>query len=155
MGRPAREYSPLGAGRLPTTSLHPAKRPPSSSSWRGVAQRSGLAYLAGVAGVALDCAAALGRRGAARVATTYSNEAPSRDELDAMWRGARGALAASQVRDGLYLGWRFGPEGGMEPDGNPYGFVTARDAGHLVGVVALRRPKAVSDPRLRGTRVAA
>ena len=119
-----------------------------------VAQRSGLAYLAGVAGVALDCAAALGRRGAARVATTYSNEAPSRDELDAMWRGARGALAASQVRDGLYLGWRFGPVGGMEPDGNPYGFVTARDAGHLVGVVALRRPKAVSDPRLRGTRVA-
>ena len=96
----------------------------------------------------------LRRRGAAGQATTYSREAPGRDELDALWRGARGALAASQVRDGLYLLWRFGPEGGMEPDGSPYGFVTARDAGHLVGVVALRRPKAVSDPRLRGIRVA-
>lgn len=110
-----------------------------------VAQRTGIAGLAGAgAGVAMDLAAAAMRR-ARNVATSWSGDAPSEAELDAVWRGARGGLKASPVRDGRYLRSRFAA---------PYVFCSARDAAHLLGVAVVRRPSASSDPRLRNVRVA-
>ena len=118
-----------------------------------VAQRTGLAGLAGVAGLALDLAAATTRRAGAPFAAGCAVHMPTRDEVDGVWRSARGALAAGPVRDGTYLRSRFGAET-TAGDGASYAFVTARDGARLVGVAVVRRPKATSDPRLRGVRVA-
>jgi len=122
----------------------------------GVAQRAGLAGLAaGAAGIALDVAAALTRGGASRFATGCAVEPPSQEELDDVWRAARGTIAVSPVRDGRYLRWRFRPNGAGAPaDERRYAFITARDGPRLVGVAVLLQPRAVSDPRLRGVRVA-
>ena len=111
-----------------------------------VAQRTGIAGLAGAgAGVALDLAAAAMRRGARGLTTSWSVDAPSEAELDAVWLSARGGLKASTVRDGRYLRSRFAA---------PYVFCSARDAAQLRGVAVVRRPSASSDPRLRNVRVA-
>jgi hypothetical protein len=113
-----------------------------------VAQRTGLAGLVGGAvGVAASLAAATARRAGTRVAAELAPEAPSREELDDLWRRARSSIAASLVRDGLYLRSRFGAD-------ERYAFVSVRDAGRLAGVAVVLRPREMSDPRLRGLRVA-
>ncbi|PYP10639.1 MAG: hypothetical protein DMD59_04955 [Gemmatimonadetes bacterium] len=121
-----------------------------------VAQRAGVARLAGgVVGLALDVAAGARGRAPSWLTTACAVDLPSRDELDELWHDARGAMAASPVRDGMYLRWRYGAdaaEGGAAE--NRYSFITARDGQRLVGVAALLRPKAMSDPRLRGAHVA-
>jgi hypothetical protein len=119
-----------------------------------IVQRTGLAGLAGAgAGIALDVVAAATRRVGARFATAWAAEAPSREELDDVWCSARGALAASPVRDGRYLRSRFAATAAAA-DGTRYAFVTARDGSRLVGVAVVREPRAISDPRLRRVRVA-
>jgi hypothetical protein len=119
-----------------------------------VAQRTGVAgALAGGAGRVFDLLAAATRRVAGRFATACAAEAPTREELDDVWHHARGALAASPVRDGLYLRSRFGATAPGDA-GTRYEFVTARDRGRLVGLAVLREPRAIGDPRLRGVRVA-
>jgi hypothetical protein len=118
-----------------------------------IAQRTRLAGLAGVAGLALDLAAATTRRAGARFTTGGAVDVPTRDELDGVWRRARATLAAGPVRDGTSLLSRFGADA-TAVDGASYAFVTARDGARLVGVAVLRRPKETSDPRLRGIRVA-
>ena len=128
------------------------------AGWR-LAQRTRLAgAVAAGAGVVIDCAAAV-TRAAARCATAGSPEPPSRDELDGLWRSVRGAIAASQVRDGWYLRWRFGANGaapalGPEGGGKRYFFITAREATGPVGIAVLLRPRAVSDSRLGNVQVA-
>ena len=118
-----------------------------------LAQRTGIAGLAGAgAGVAMDLAAAAMRRAARGLTTSWSDDAPSEAELDAVWRSARSALRASAVRDGRYLRSRFAATGGAE-DGR-YVFCTARAGMRLAGVAVVRRPSASSDPRLRNVRVA-
>lgn len=129
-----------------------------AAAWR-IAQRTRVAGVAAAgAGILIDGAAAV-TRVAARCATACGVEPPSRDELDGLWRSVRGEIAASQVRDGSYLRWRFGAAGvapalGPEGDGNRYLFVTAREATRLVGLAVLLRPRAVSDARLRDVQVA-
>jgi hypothetical protein len=119
-----------------------------------LAQRARVAGVAGgAAGLALDLAAAVTRRGAARLSTDSTVEPPAREELDRVWRMAREAIVASPVRDGPYLRGRYGVTG-TAPDGNRYAFVTARDGTQLVGVAVLLQPRAIGDPRLRGVRVA-
>jgi len=133
------------ARRLDVTALNPGL-PRWATAGLRAAQRVGVAGLAGAAaGVALDTFAAATRRRAA-TRTTCLPEPPGRDELDALWRDARRTIAAGPVRDGRYLRGRFGTA--------QYEFVAARDRGRLVGVAVLRRPRAISDPRLRGLRVA-
>jgi len=100
----------------------------------------------------MDVAAATMRRAARGLTTSWSVDAPSEAELDAVWRGARSALRASAVRDGRYLRSRFAATGGAE-DGR-YAFCTARGGMRLAGVAVVRRPSASSDPRLRNVRVA-
>jgi hypothetical protein len=119
-----------------------------------VAQRTGLAHLAGAGGVILDLTAAARRRAAGRLRTGCAREAPPREELDDVWRGVRGRLTASPVRDGLYLRSRFGPGSAGGANGNPYTFITAREGARLVGVAVMRRPRAISDRRLQGICVA-
>jgi hypothetical protein len=119
-----------------------------------LAQRARVAGVAGGAvGIALDLAAAVTRRGAGRLSTDCTIEPPAREELDRLWRTAREAIVASPVRDGRYLRGRYGATG-TAPDENRYAFVTARDGTQLVGVAVLLQPRAISDPRLRGVRVA-
>ncbi len=119
-----------------------------------LAQRARLAGVAGgAAGVGLDLAAAVTRRTARRFITACTVEPPAREELDRVWRSAREAIVASPVRDGRYLRWRYGATG-TAADENRYAFITARDGTRLVGVAVLLQPRAISDPRLRGARVA-
>jgi hypothetical protein len=129
-----------------------------------VGRRTGIAGLtAKLAGLGMDIATGLARLPAARLDTTGIG-APSRVELDELWTTARRNLKASPVRDGAYMESRFGNggewgkgegEGGREDnERNPYTFVTARDRGRLVGVAVVRRPRAASDARLKGIRVA-
>ncbi len=117
-----------------------------------VAQRTGLAGLAGAgAGVAMNVAArAFGR--ARGIATIRATTAPSEAELDAVWEDARGELRASPVRDGRYLRSRFAAPGAGH-DGR-YVFCSAHDGARLAGVAVVRQPRAGSDPRLRNVRVA-
>jgi len=119
-----------------------------------VTQGTGLARLAGgVVGIALEAASALQRRGANRFIAGPTHEALPQGELDDLWRRARRGLAASSVRDGVHFRGRFG-DTLTERANNPYECVTVREAARLMGVAALRRPRATSDPRLRGIRVA-
>jgi len=123
------------ARRLDVTELAPAL-PRWVSAGMGVAQRVGLAGLAGgAAGIALDLIATATRRPAARLDIGCASEPPSGEELDEVWARARSTFAAS-------------------PTGEPYLFVTARDGARLVGIAVLRRPRAISDRRLHGLRVA-
>ena len=143
------------ARRLDVAALAPAL-PRWVSTGVGVAQRVGLAGLAGgAAGVALALVATATRRlgGGARLDTACAAEPPSREELDELWDIARNAFAASPVRNGRYLQWRFGGQAAAAA-GNPYLFVTARDGPRLVGVAVLRHPRAIGDRRLHGLRVA-
>lgn len=118
------------------------------------AQRAGLATVAsGAAGVVLDLAASTLGRPTTGLVTACTMGAPSREELDLLWRSAREAIAASPVRDGLYLRSRYGADG-TPADDCRYSFITARDDGRLVGIAVLLQPKATGDPRLRGVRVA-
>jgi Acetyltransferase (GNAT) family len=119
-----------------------------------VAQRLRLAPVIGTgAGLAGDLGARAGRRASARFARACAAEPPSREDLDELWRSVRGDLAASQVRDGSYLRWRFGT-GSPGAQGDRYVFVTARDGPGLAGVAVVREPREVGDPRLGGARVA-
>jgi len=120
----------------------------------GTVQRTGAASLVGaVAGLSASLVARATRGAAARFDVAAATALPSRDELDDLWRRARPDLAASPVRDGLYLRSRFGANG-TAADGNHYAFVLARDAGRLDGVAVVLPPKATNDPRLHGIRVA-
>jgi len=105
----------------------------------------------------LDVATGLARLPTAHLDTTGLG-APSRVELDELWITARENLKASPLRDGTYMDSRFGNGGEQgeaeENAGNPYTFVTTRDRGRLVGVAVVRRPRATSDARLKGIRVA-
>jgi len=119
-----------------------------------LAQRARVAGVAGgAAGVGLDLAAAVTRRTAARFITACTVEPPAREELDRVWRSSREAIVASPVRDGRYLRWRYGAAE-TAADENRYAFITVRDGTRLVGVAVLLQPRAISDPRLRGVRVA-
>ncbi|HXN75587.1 MAG TPA: hypothetical protein VN876_03055 [Gemmatimonadaceae bacterium] len=142
----------LGLSRLP--------------KWVGVgvsaARRTGIAGLAAkLAGLGLDVASGLARLPAAHLDTAGLG-APPRAELDELWIAARKNLTASPVRDGAYLESRFGngaeqeqgEEKGEEQQRNPYTFVTTRDRGCLLGVAVVRGPRATSDARLSGIRVA-
>jgi hypothetical protein len=141
------DFDALGLGKLP--------------NWMGVgvsaARRTGIAGLAArVAGLGVDVATGLARLPAAHLDTAGLG-VPSRAELDELWIAARRNLTASPVRDGAYLGSRFG--NGAEQDqeqgeGNPYTFVTTRERSCLLGVAVVRRPRATSDTRLGGIRVA-
>jgi len=114
-----------------------------------VAQRVGVAGLAGATvGLALRLAAVARGRAPSWLTTRCVGELPSREELDELWRGARTTMAASPVRDGTYLRWRYGAEG------NRYSFITVRDGPRLVGVAVLLGSKASPDARLRGVRTA-
>jgi predicted N-acetyltransferase YhbS len=82
----------------------------------------------------------------------YQVEAPApldRAELDALWSRARRTIAASIVRNGEYLDWRYGGR-----HARSYLPVALRSSQHLLGLAIVRKPSASGDPRLRGIRVA-
>jgi hypothetical protein len=122
---------------------------PASAAVR-FAQRTGVAAaVGGVVGVAVRVLAATTRAGAS-LQVSVARAEPASDEIDALWSRSRRDLAASPVRDQLYLLGRFSGEA----QSNVYMFVEARKAGRLVGLAVVRRPKESSDPRLSGLRVA-
>lgn|GEM_PF-1360327 len=142
------DFDALGLNRLPNW----------VSAGVSVGRRTGIAGLtAKLAGLGLDVATGLARLPTAHLDTTGLG-APSRVELDELWITARENLKASPLRDGTYMDSRFGNGGEQgeaeENAGNPYTFVTTRDRGRLVGVAVVRRPRATSDARLKGIRVA-
>lgn len=72
------------------------------------------------------------RHSATRLKIESAMSAPSREELDHLWRCTRPGLGASSVRDGVHLTSSFGEN--KPPDKvAPYTFVTARDGGQLRG----------------------
>lgn len=134
------DLNALGLGSLPTW----------VGSGIGIARRTGLASLgASLGGLALDAAVSAARFGSRRFATEVAM--PNGNELDELWNASRVEMTASPVRDSMYLLNRFGP---TSPEGDAYTFVAARERGRLAGVAVVRKPKATSDPRLGGIRVA-
>ena len=117
------------------------------------ARRSGVASIAARgAGVAIDALAGLARLPGAHLQTSRPTLVP-RDELNQLWRTVRGAIAASPVRDDAYLASRFA-DAEASAEAELYSFVATRERGRLVGVAVMRRPRATSDRRLGGVRVA-
>lgn len=69
-------------------------------------------------------------------------------DVDGLWEGVRGRIAAGVVRDGLHFRDRYG-----DPVGPRYDSVALRRDGTLVGYAVLRRPRSEGEPRLGGVRV--
>jgi hypothetical protein len=148
------------AEKLDFDSLGVAKLPHWAREGVDAARRTGVLELAAnAAGKGLDMAVRVARRSAAHFDTPES-EVPSPDELDELWLATRKDLTASPVRDGRYLKSRFGNGAKQSEEerevesGDPYTFVAARERGLLLGVAVVRRPRATSDARLGGIRVA-
>ncbi len=146
------DFDALGLDRLPNL----------VSAAVNVGRRTGIAGLtAKLAGLGLDMATSLARLHTTHLDTTRLG-VPSRVELDELWKTTRENLKASPVRDGSYMDSRFGNDGQQEEAeakakakaGNPYTFVSTRDRGQLVGAAVMRKPRATSDARLKGIRVA-
>jgi hypothetical protein len=111
-----------------------------------LAQRPPLAALAGTAAqIALGALAGV-RSLAARGAVTPVS--PERAGLDRLWEESRGSMGLLAARDGFYLERRYRKEAG------PYHAVTLRHEGRVQGTAYIREPRADSDPRLKGIRVA-
>lgn len=132
--------------------LDPARIGLSSRTARcfALAKRTGAATLgAWLGGAALRLWAATASR--ARGVTTQVVPDIARwngfDEADALWARCAGQIAASVVRDGKRLRWRFAVVA------ERYIMIEGREAGALVGWVVLKRPSAEGDPRLGGLRV--
>lgn len=113
----------------------------------GVAQRTGLATIAGVtaAGALGIWRAVGGSTGNVRTA----HGMPATAELDSLWTSVREYLSAAPVRDGAYIHWRYGAS-----QADAYVVITAREGESLAGIAAVRRPRAEGDARLRGIKVA-
>jgi GNAT superfamily N-acetyltransferase len=118
------------------------------------ARRTSLAGITGaVAGASLRFLAAAVRARASHFATAATSAPPGREELDNLWRHTRPGLAASAVRDGVYLTSRFGSTDAPQ-SARPYMFVSAHHGQQLAGAAVIRRPRVSGDPRLHGARVA-
>lgn len=115
-----------------------------------VAQRTGVASVGGAAvGIAFWAKRALNRFPRS-YRLDVSGTLPTKDDLDGLWQRSRATLTSSAVRDGKWLAWRYKPA-----VGSTYESASVRDGeGRLVAVTIVRRPKDVSDSRLRGIRMA-
>jgi len=115
-----------------------------------LAKRSGLATAgAWAAGLVLDAWGATART-AARVQTRVVDDLSRWDgfaDADTLWKRCAPMIAASVVRDGQRLRWRFAGA----PD--RYVLIEGRERGTLVGWLVLKLPGARGDERLGGLRV--
>ncbi len=107
--------------------------------------------LADIAGGAFRGAAGLWTRARGR-GGRFAVEQPASlvpAELDDLWSRARQSIAASIVRNGEYLSWRYG-----DRHAQSYLPVALRSSQRVEGLAVVRKPSASGDPRLRGIRVA-
>jgi hypothetical protein len=126
--------------------------PPRLGSAVRAARAAGVARLAAeAAGLVINSLSRIARLGTSHFDTS-SQGMPSATDLNSLWEKTRAGLTATPVRDGIYLRMRFG--GDTDQGSNPYNFVTTREKGALLGFGAVRKPRATSDPRLGGIRVA-
>jgi hypothetical protein len=140
------DFDALGLGGMPKWVAEGAR----------VVRTTGVARAAGaVAGLAIDAATWIARLPAYNLDATGLGLPPG-TELDELWTTARNELGASPVRDSVHFAARFEETDGLEQDESPYMFVNTRDGagGRLIGVAAVRRPRASTDPRLGTVRVA-
>jgi hypothetical protein len=138
--RPARVLTQLESESLPLPAARiarPALR---------LAQRSGLAA---VAGTTLDLGARLWSRlaGSTRAYSASAAAPLNASVVDDLWQRARAGIAAAPARDGAFLVQRYEPRDG-------YRAALVRDAQAPAALAIVRAPRAESDPRLRGLRVA-
>jgi hypothetical protein len=115
-----------------------------------IAQQTGLAALGGAAiGTAIGVRR-MARRPTDELRMDPSGHLPSRGDLDALWEQSRTTFVSAAVRDGIWLPWRYAPATGAT-----YEAATIRHRdGTVRAVCIVRKPREVSDPRLRGIRVA-
>ncbi len=119
------------------------------SHWLAAAlQRSPISRVAGAVINGTSRLWTVAGRGSSRLDVEMPGEAEG-DELDRLWLRVRPGLAASPVRDGAYLHWRY-----ERRDAERYRRITVREGDELVGFAAVRAPSAGGDPRLQGIRVA-
>ena len=112
----------------------------------GLAQRPALAAVAGsVAQLAVGTLATLRSFGGHG---RFARTTPARSELDPLWEEVRGGMGLLAARDGAYLERRYQTENG------PYRAVELHFGGRFRGAAYVREPRADSDPRLKGIRVA-
>jgi hypothetical protein len=114
-----------------------------------VAQRTGLAWAAGIAARGALSGLRAVRSGGHQLRVETGGSLPSREEVDALWHAARGGIRAAAVRNWAMLSWRYAPSlNGAYESVNVYQGETLR------AVAIVRRPRGESDPRLRGIRMA-
>jgi GNAT superfamily N-acetyltransferase len=114
------------------------------------ARKSGLGTAIGWAGgAALRATAAAGRLPTLGLAVDRFAPQSAADELDILWRSARGGYFSAVTRDANYLLKRYP----CTSDG-AYIWLAARRHDQLAGVAILRRPSAAGDERLQGIRLA-
>lgn len=115
-----------------------------------VARATGLAAAAGLgAGSALRLTAAVRRAGSGGFSSEILDPVQHAPDVEALWRRSSAALGFAVVRNPDYLIPRYPPE----PSGY-YTWVGVRRGKSLAGLAIVRRPRDVSDGRLRGIRVA-
>lgn len=108
-----------------------------------------IAWIAGTAGAAglwlLDGANRLMCLG---LRTRIQGNPPPAAEIEPLWLRLRERLALAPSRSGAYIEWRYAR-------GNPgrYQFIEVRRRDELAGLVVVRRPERIDDPRLAGLRV--
>ena len=74
---------------------------------------------------------------------------PPKEEIDQLWRRMRESLDFCPTRSGAYIHWRYVGDGSGR-----YRFVHVRRGAQLVGLVVVRLPERLDDPRLAGLKVA-
>ncbi|MGH7625893.1 MAG: hypothetical protein ACREOJ_11350, partial [Gemmatimonadaceae bacterium] len=117
-----------------------------------LSQRMGVATLAGLLmGVGI-AAWRFVRDGASELDVDIGGALPAADALDGLWLRSRATLRSAAVRNGAFLNWRYAPAAG-----STYEAVAVRERGagkRLVAIALVRRPNEVTDPRLKGIKVA-
>lgn len=143
---------PLAPGkilqRVDLNALGLSSRFPRASRPLGLLQKSGLVGLGGWGlGQLLPVMAAGARLGADRGAPL--DGPPTAEMVSALWQRVRDSFPAGPVRTPEHLLHRYpvGPE-------SPYQWLASRKGTQLTGLGVLRRPREMSDERLRGIRIA-
>jgi len=141
--RPGRILRALDVQRLGLTAL-----PRPLRSLLKIARWPPAAWAGGILGAAgLSLLDGVNRLRGLGVQARLTATPPPMAEIDAVWQKLRPQLNLAPSRSGPYMHWRYTSSPGR------YEFIEIRRRGALVGLLVIRRPERVDDPRLAGLRL--
>lgn len=142
--RPTRVLRSIDVERLGLTSLPRALR-----TMLGLARLPPVAWIGGgLAAAGLGLIDGANHLTCLGLSTRTSAKPPAAAETDTVWERLRTQLSLAPSRCGAYMEWRYA---GGRP--GRYEFIEVRRGAQLAGLVVVRRPERVDDPRLAGLRV--